>query len=442
MKIGRFLSNFLLLNFITFIYFYLSSLQFGFSPFLSSVVLWHFLNLEIIIVFLARTLVFARNRVLESLFWMYQLIFLAITPLSIAWDSQPNFLNLDVKYSDSYFTIFIISLCNLLIGGLTIRGSRKAHVVSDWKSVSILLQRTNTLRNIYLLLAPIIFGLVGYSYLFRKIRYSVSVNFGPIFYIAEALLYVLPIVIFLSYSVIFEITESKLAYKWRFVFGALMLALSNPVANARQISLLMLIPIVYPKLRKSTKISIFFCYSILLAALFFSNPFNRYTGKFDGFHFYPLSRLGDYDSYSQLAYAIKLGQEGLFIPLKQLLGSILFFVPRQVWPEKPLDSGVVIGIARQLRSTNLSCPWIAEAYINGGLFFVLIVAVLIAVLFLKLRVGNYVWGFVIEGFLSGVAFILLRGSLLQASGKTILGLIAALYLIRSNLENKKISNEL
>jgi hypothetical protein len=200
----------------------------------------------------------------------------------------------------------------------------------------------------------------------------------------------------------------------------------------------MLIPLVYPYIRKSLIFSTAFSVVIILIALFISNPFDRYTGKFLGFSFTPLSRLGDFDSYSQLFFAIRFGQNGLFEPLNQLAGSIFFFIPRQYWQSKPLDSGVVIGIARDLRSTNLSCPWIAEAYINGGLVCVVIACVLVGLLFRVLQRANVVKSFLIEGMLCGVALILLRGSLLQASGKTILGLLACYFLTRKGTLSNKV----
>ncbi len=442
MRFGGFVSNFSLINGIVFFYLYLCSLQDSFIPFYGSLALFLILNLEIVIFFLSRSLVFAKDRILEILFWIYQLLFLSITPLSIVWDGDPHFLNLDLKSLNSDFAIFLIFFCNLVVGVLTFKGQTNKEFNFNWIDSESLLKRTNILRSYYFILAPILVGFIGYSYIFRKIRYSVSVDFGPIFYIAEALLYVVPIVIFLSYSVIFKITHFKEVRKWKNVFGVLLVVLSNPVANARQIVLLLAVPLIYPKLRESTKVAIMFCYSLIIGALFLSNPFNRFTGTFEGFHFNPISRLGDYDSYSQLSFAIKLGQEGHFPPMNQILGSIFFFVPRQIWPAKPFDSGVVIGIARQLRSTNLSCPWIAEAYINGGLVFVLITTLLLAGFFIKLRNFNYSSTYILEGMISAVALILLRGSLLQASGKTIFGLITAFYIIRPKKKELRITSKL
>ena len=63
---------------------------------------------------------------------------------------------------------------------------------------------------------------------------------------------------------------------------------------------------------------------------------------------------------------------------RQLLGSIFFFVPRSIWINKPLNTGMLMGnylISDYGYSyNNLSCPITAEAYINGGIIGVIIFA--------------------------------------------------------------------
>jgi hypothetical protein len=206
--------------------------------------------------------------------------------------------------------------------------------------------------------------------------------------------------------------------------------LSNPFANARQNILLLAVPLIYPRIRESRFYAQVFSYLAILSSLFLSNPFDRYTGKFLGFGFNPISRLGDFDAFSQLFFAIRFGQDGLFTPGRQILGSLLFFVPRNFWNDKPIDSGVAIGIARNLRSTNLSCPWIAEAYVNGGIVLVFALSILIGLAFRRLVYKDFSSTYLVQGLLCGVEFIVLRGSLLQASGKLILGVILCQFLIR------------
>ena len=51
---------------------------------------------------------------------------------------------------------------------------------------------------------------------------------------------------------------------------------------------------------------------------------------------------------------------------RQALGVALFWVPRAVWPEKPVDTGILLAEYRGYKFTNLSAPLPAEMYINGG----------------------------------------------------------------------------
>ena len=432
------LKFFFLGNCIVTFYFYMCVLHADFILTFDTFTWLSVINLEIVVYFLSRALVNANDRFLECIFWIFQLIFLAMTPLAINWDPIPNFLNIETKQSPSDLVLLVILSSNLIVGVITSGSPKKNNRRIHEFNFETLFQRAEMLRKLYFLLLPFLIGFIGYNYIFRKVRYSVSVDFGPIFYMAEALLYVLPTVIFLSYSILSSYHNSKDSFKWRISFGIILVVLSNPIANARQIVLLLLIPLVYPKIRKSLLTSRIFSVAVTLTALFATNPFDRYTGKFLGLNFTPLSRLGDYDAYSQLFFAIRFGQMGLFEPLNQLAGSIFFFIPRQYWPNKPLDSGVIIGNARNLRSTNLSCPWIAEAYINGGVVFVVLVCVLVALLFRRMQKAVFFHSYIIEGMLCGVALILLRGSLLQASGKTILGLVACFYLTRRASNNRKV----
>lgn len=66
---------------------------------------------------------------------------------------------------------------------------------------------------------------------------------------------------------------------------------------------------------------------------------------------------------------------------KQLLGALLFFVPRAVWPEKALGTGhTVITALEQFQFTNVSAPLVAEGYVNFGFVGVILFAVVAGVL--------------------------------------------------------------
>lgn len=62
----------------------------------------------------------------------------------------------------------------------------------------------------------------------------------------------------------------------------------------------------------------------------------------------------------------------------QLLGALLFFVPRKIWPTKALGTGhTVITALEQFSFTNVSAPLVAEGYVNFGILGVAVFAVIL-----------------------------------------------------------------
>ncbi len=130
---------------------------------------------------------------------------------------------------------------------------------------------------------------------------------------------------------------------------------------------------------------------------------------------------GDYDSFAQLMNGYLVGARDGIVPMKQLSGVLLFWVPRTLWTTKPMDTGPYIAEGRGYFFTNLSAPLWIELYLNGS--------------WLLLAVGMFALGFAIHrwdtrlnaelnfyrmpGLLACVLpfylMILLRGSLLQAA---------------------------
>lgn len=83
----------------------------------------------------------------------------------------------------------------------------------------------------------------------------------------------------------------------------------------------------------------------------------------------------DYDAYSMVArtlrYVESFGATGGY----QLLGSLLFFVPRAIWPTKPEGSGNLVCAAQGQIQLNISSPLPAEGIVNFGIVGLLIFAV-------------------------------------------------------------------
>ena len=129
----------------------------------------------------------------------------------------------------------------------------------------------------------------------------------------------------------------------------------------------------------------------------------------------------DFDGFSQIINTVQYVHELGITWGGQLLGVLLFWVPRSIWPQKPVDTGILLAEARGYGFTNLSAPLPAELYINGGWAIVIV-----GMVWFGLSVRR--WDALNEGYLrlNGVPtvlgcivpfyfLLLLRGSLLQAA---------------------------
>jgi len=75
---------------------------------------------------------------------------------------------------------------------------------------------------------------------------------------------------------------------------------------------------------------------------------------------------GDYDSFHQMAHGVAfVAQYGVQWG-NQFLGTIFFFVPRNIWPGKAEGTGVLLAQFAHLDFTNLSAPLWIEGYVDFG----------------------------------------------------------------------------
>ena len=86
----------------------------------------------------------------------------------------------------------------------------------------------------------------------------------------------------------------------------------------------------------------------------------------------------DYDAYSMVARSLQyVGSFGATNG-HQLLGALLFFVPRAFWPSKPEGSGNLVCSAQGQTTLNISAPLPAEGIVNFGVVGLLVFAVMAA----------------------------------------------------------------
>ncbi|WP_193316031.1 hypothetical protein [Flavicella marina] len=108
----------------------------------------------------------------------------------------------------------------------------------------------------------------------------------------------------------------------------------------------------------------------------------------------------------------------------QLLGVFLFFVPRSIWPSKPLSSGQFHAQELGLTYDNLACTYLAEGYINFGyfgvLFFILFLGYFTAVIdkFYWIHESEKSYFNVLYMLVLGMFLFVLRGDLMNGYAYT------------------------
>lgn len=121
---------------------------------------------------------------------------------------------------------------------------------------------------------------------------------------------------------------------------------------------------------------------------------------------------------------------------RQLLGALLFFVPRSIWPSKPVGSGHYFVISQHGTFTNVSFPFFAEGYINFG--FVGIILFIIVLAYITGKFDGKFWlnhrflefkpTDVFYLILLGAMIYIMRGDLMSSLAYTI-GICLSYYIV-------------
>jgi oligosaccharide repeat unit polymerase len=124
----------------------------------------------------------------------------------------------------------------------------------------------------------------------------------------------------------------------------------------------------------------------------------------------------DFDGFMQIVdTVIYLDGDGVYRYGMNFLGVILFFIPRSIWPSKPLDSGGIVSEFNGYFYNNVSSPIVAESLISFGLLGVCFVACFFG--FFVSKIENSVLKgagrhyLILYCLLAGFMTIILRGAL-------------------------------
>jgi hypothetical protein len=74
----------------------------------------------------------------------------------------------------------------------------------------------------------------------------------------------------------------------------------------------------------------------------------------------------DFDTFQCAANAVRYVEEVGLLGLQSVLGGLLFFVPRAIWPDKPLGSGLVVFDELGYWYVNVSMPLHMEFFLAAG----------------------------------------------------------------------------
>ena len=148
-----------------------------------------------------------------------------------------------------------------------------------------------------------------------------------------------------------------------------------------------------------------------------------------------LTTKADYDAFQMVSNTVAVVEENGVDYGYHVLGSLLFFVPRELWLTKPNGTGATVGEQVGYTFFNLSSPLWAELYYAGGLFTALLGFWLYGNLTgsLEKTEGSNNACAVLVAFLAGYQVYFLRGDLMNAAAySTPSLLLTACFFFRSN----------
>lgn len=226
-----------------------------------------------------------------------------------------------------------------------------------------------------------------------------------------------------------------------------LLVIVNPVGSARYVLLTVLLGLVvavgaYSRIRRYRVISLMALGStFLLFPLLdtFRRSLDTAIEASD-----PLDSLvtGDFDSFSQIVNTAHFVDLNGITWGSQFLGVLLFWVPRSLWGDKPVDTGILLADFKGYSFTNLSAPMPAEFFINGG--WVALVAGMGMLGYLircwdvrsEVHIRAHGVPTVLGCVLPFYFVLILRGSLLQATST--LAVILAIWFITSKRASRAV----
>lgn len=398
-----------------------------------------------------------KRRILEMNFYIFAYIFMGIVPLA---QIKENSFYWPGNYSNSDF---ILSGIIIFIGCI----AYDIGIILDRKSMKELQQSptlTFNYKNIKRLsLIAVLLTLVSIAVLGGpNILFSTRAQVAGALDQSSALIFTgllrVPIFLALVFCLVYFINRKSKKFILKSNVGWLFLILilsignllvSNPVSTARfwfgtiVITVMLLLIKWNSKTVSKLILGIIF---ILLVIFPYSDVFRHGTsinieaGDFNS----NVVNNGDFDAFQQLMNTTKYTETYGFSFGGQLVGTPLFWLPRDIWKSKPSGTGQIVAESSGYDYTNLSAPLWAEFYVDFGFFGVILFFLIYGWLSSRLQrkylidilSKNSTFFTVFVPIFSAYQFFLLRGQLLSTFPFLALLLVFTVMAIKLNQNNK------
>jgi oligosaccharide repeat unit polymerase len=267
----------------------------------------------------------------------------------------------------------------------------------------------------------------GFFNLFLRGSYFETANLSPVYMLLDRITRSMAIMLLVIHLLYIKKYKSIYSYGYLIVLILINLVVNFPTGSPRFWAATVLMGvflILFGNFKNQKMFSYIFIFSMFLVFPMmsrFRSTSNEISWNISTDIYYSLLS-GDYDAFKMLNVSIKYVIENGATYGSQLLGGILFFIPRSIWPNKPIGSGAFVATENGWYFTNTSMPFIGESIINFGFIGIVIFAVLLGRIFKSLDVSywkvhnakfNISYIEISYPFLIGLFFFFLRGDFLN-----------------------------
>lgn len=324
---------------------------------------------------------------LKSIFNIFYLFFFGLAPMIQFYNGVNSFFKGRPILPYQYATVSLIFLAIVWAYNLIYEYYKNKNILFLQSGIKIFSQFKALSPNVLLAIAVAIFliKIILHEYSIIDIfsrNNAESTIANPIILLAlkntKTLFIIFPITLF-TYVLAGKLMVNK--YWWG-ILACISLVNAMPIGIPRALIAVVYLPIIiilFPKIFKVKYFTLIF----IFALSYFFPFFNQFRGGIHSFKDIDFSfetshlNSGHYDNFYNFALTF------FDMPVtfgKQLLGVVLFFVPRFLWPEKPYGSGRFLAESAGFDWKNVSENFFAEGYINFGIFGIIVWVILYALM--------------------------------------------------------------